>query len=75
MIALGPPWSFRCRWSSGWPSWPPWGSWPCGRSLARRRLHLRTEADEILFVTAADGWRLALWRIRPRDGDARLGPR
>ncbi len=36
--------------------------------FARRRLHLRTEADEIHFVTAADGWRLALWRLRPRDG-------
>lgn len=42
-------------------------------ALARRRLHLRTEADAIHFVRAADGWRLALWRLRPR-GEAKAVP-
>lgn len=41
--------------------------------LARRRLHLRTDADEVHLVPCADGWRLALFRRRPR-GEARGGP-
>lgn len=43
-------------------------------ALVRRRLHLPTEADEVHLVPTADGWRIALLRLRATGGPRRPTP-